>query len=164
VPTAGDTFTILTASGGLGGTTFTTELLPALGGGLYLDVVYNPNDVTLVAAGVLGDYNRDGVVEAADYTVWRDTLGSTTDMRANGDNSGASAGVIDQADYALWKAHFGDTAGSGSAGASPSQVGVPEPASLPLFLIGGVLLRGRLRSARRLAQKSQRSPQFGTRS
>ncbi len=27
-----------------------------------------------------GDYNQDGVVDAADYTVWRNTLGSTTDL------------------------------------------------------------------------------------
>ena len=40
---------------------------------------------------VLGDYNSNGIVDAADYTVWRDTLGSLTDLRANGDNTGASA-------------------------------------------------------------------------
>ncbi len=38
---------------------------------------------------VAGDYNGNGVVDAADYTIWRDTLGSTTDLRANGDNYGA---------------------------------------------------------------------------
>ena len=38
-----------------------------------------------------GDYNINGVVDAADYTVWRDTLGSRTDLRADGDNTGASA-------------------------------------------------------------------------
>jgi arabinogalactan endo-1,4-beta-galactosidase len=43
------------------------------------------NHCALPALDVLnvGDYNRDGVVDAADYTVWRDTLGSTTDLRAN---------------------------------------------------------------------------------
>ena len=28
-----------------------------------------------------GDYNDDGVVDAADYTVWRDAVGSTTASR-----------------------------------------------------------------------------------
>ena len=56
-----------------------------------------------------GDYNHNGVVDAADYTIWRDTLGSTTDLRANGVNIGVSAGKIDQADYAFWKSHFGNT-------------------------------------------------------
>ena len=32
-----------------------------------------------------GDYNFDGIVDAADYTVWVDTKGSTTDLRADGD-------------------------------------------------------------------------------
>ena len=36
-----------------------------------------------------GDYNQNHIVDAADYTIWRDTLGSTTDLRANGDNTGA---------------------------------------------------------------------------
>ncbi len=82
--------------------------------------------IELASPGPIGDYNGNGVVDAADYTVWRDTLGSTTDLRANGDDSGASVGVIDQADYALWKMHFGNTAG----GASVTGVGmaVPEPA------------------------------------
>ncbi len=79
-------------------------------------------------AAVQGDYNSNGIVDAGDYTIWRDTLGSTTDLRANGDNVGASAGKIDAADYSFWKSHFGNTSGSGSGGigsASP----VPEPAS-----------------------------------
>jgi hypothetical protein len=68
-----------------------------------------------------GDYNQNGRVDAADYTVWRNTLGGFTDLRANGDNSGASAGVVDEADYAFWKLHFGEVAGSpGSASAIPS--------------------------------------------
>ena len=58
----------------------------------------------------LGDYNHDGVANAADYTVWRNTLGSTADLRANGDNTNAIAGVVDQADYLFWKAHYGNTA------------------------------------------------------
>jgi hypothetical protein len=52
---------------------------------------------------VVGDYNSDGSVNAADYTVWRDTFGSTTDLRANGDDSNS---VIDAADYEVWKHHF----------------------------------------------------------
>ena len=90
----------------------------------------------------VGDYNGDGVVDAADYTVWRDTRGSTTDLRANGDNTGASAGLIDEADYLVWKAHFGQTYGSG-AGAMATAV-VPEPGTLAMWLLGvAVLVAGR---------------------
>ena len=40
---------------------------------------------TQIISVLTGDYNHDGIVSAADYTVWRDTLGSTTDLRADGD-------------------------------------------------------------------------------
>ncbi len=83
---------------------------------------------------VPGDYNHNGIVDAADYAIWRNTLGSTTDLRANGNNSGASAGKIDQADYTFWKSNFGDTSGSGG-----SALGVPEPASLLLLAMAALL-------------------------
>lgn len=67
-----------------------------------------------------GDYNQDGVVDAADYAVWRDTLGSTEDLRANGDDTGASQGVIDAADYAVWKAQYGVRAVEAVAAPEPS--------------------------------------------
>ena len=86
-----------------------------------------------------GDYNGNGAVDAADYTVWRDTLGSTTDLRANGDNTGASTGKIDQADYIIWKSNFGSMAGSGAAAA------VPEPATLWMLLTGILTLHCRRR-------------------
>ena len=44
-----------------------------------------------------GDYNGNSNVDAADFVIWRETLGSTTDLRANGNNAGHSAGVIDAA-------------------------------------------------------------------
>ena len=49
---------------------------------------------------VAGDYNGDGSVNAADYTVWRNTQGSADDLRADGNGDGS----VDQADYDLWKA------------------------------------------------------------
>lgn len=79
------------------------------------------------------DYNHNRVVDAADYTVWRDTLGSTTDLRANGDDTGASAGLIDLADFNFWKAHFGEAAGSGSGGTANGAV--PEPATSVLLML-----------------------------
>lgn len=67
----------------------------------------------------LGDYNLDSTVNAADYTIWRDTLGSTTDFRANGTNEGASLDLIDQADYQWWKDRFGN-AGRPAGAPSPT--------------------------------------------
>ncbi len=48
------------------------------------------------------DYNRNGVIDAADYTVWRDTLGATVSPGTGAD--GSRNGVIDQADYTFWVA------------------------------------------------------------
>jgi len=93
--------------------------------------------VARVEPGLLpGDYNMNGTVDAADYTIWRDTLGSTEDLRANGDDTGTSQGVIDQADYDFWKASFGQSAGAGSANAAA----VPEPASFLLVLIAALFV------------------------
>jgi hypothetical protein len=94
------------------------------------------SDMTVV--GLAGDFNGDGVVDAADYTTWRDHLGSSFNLHGNGDETGGSAGLVDQADYTLWKANFGHT-GSGS-GAGLGQRAVPEPGSLVLALLAVVSL------------------------
>jgi hypothetical protein len=60
-----------------------------------------------------GDYNNDGKVNAADYTVWRDHLGSTTFTLPNRDpayNVGSTAnptGAIGQGDYLAWQRNYG---------------------------------------------------------
>jgi hypothetical protein len=98
---------------------------------------------------VPGDYNADGVVDAADYTVWRDTLGSTTEFVANGDNTGTSHALIDQADYAFWKSRFGATSGAGAG--SLSGAAVPEPPTALLLLSAAAVLLGRRASAGRFS-------------
>jgi hypothetical protein len=76
----------------------------------------------IVAVPIAGDFNLNGTVDAADYTVWRNGLGSS----------------YLPADYAVWKSHFGQSLGSGSAGVSPSQAPVPEPGALLLALLGAI--------------------------
>jgi hypothetical protein len=73
-----------------------------------------------VAAAVPGDYNANGIVDAADYVIWRNTMGQTgSDLAADGDGSG----TIDGGDYDFWRARVG--AGGGAAASSAA---VPEPA------------------------------------
>lgn len=72
------------------------------------------------ATSVVGsDYNRNGLVDAADYTRWRDTLGSTTALAADGSGPtpGTPNGVVDQPDFDYWMSNFGDTTGAGAASA-----------------------------------------------
>jgi Type I phosphodiesterase / nucleotide pyrophosphatase/Dockerin type I domain len=75
--------------------------LSLLGLGPIPGSVINERQDLRVAA--VGDFNRDGHVDAADYTLWRDTNGSTTDLRADANGDGS----VDQADYELWKANHG---------------------------------------------------------
>lgn len=52
-----------------------------------------------------GDFNTDGIVDAADYTVWRDNLGSSVTPGTSGDAD--FDGAVTTADYAIWKEQFG---------------------------------------------------------
>ena len=76
-----------------------------------------------------GDHNIDGIVDAADYTVWRDTLGSNDTARRPTATATAS---IDSGDYDVWKSNFGNHSGSGAS----ANAAVPEPATLWLLLAG----------------------------
>jgi hypothetical protein len=78
-----------------------------------------------------GDYNEDGVVDAADYTVWRNTLGQEVDPDGSGADGNAS-GEIDAGDYLFWKERYGDVVMPGTGGLAI----VPEPASLSLVVVG----------------------------
>lgn len=95
-----------------------------------------------LAASLPGDFNFDGVVDAADYLVWRVASGSTglgIAADANGDQ------VVDAADYEIWKANFGGSAASSTA---VLVAAVPEPQSATLALIASLgLLRRRRRPA-----------------
>jgi hypothetical protein len=99
---------------------------PRFGG--YQDVLFSTGSLTFnvgepQAGAVLeGDYNRDGQVDAADYIVWRSSLGSSDILAADGDRSG----TVDEPDYGVWRSHFGRTLESSSA-VSTVVNGVPEP-------------------------------------
>src|SRR5262249_12999000 len=74
------------------------------------------------AASQVGDYNQNGVVDAADYTRWRDTLGQTGIAPSSGAD-GDGDGAIDSDDYNVWKNHFGN--GQAAAAASAAKQAVP---------------------------------------
>lgn len=129
-PAVGDAFDIV-SSNGLAGT-FSDLLLPALGNGLAWDVQYDAFNATLeVISSVLpGDYNEDGLVDAADYTVWRDHLGQSVLLAGD-----TTPGEVTQEDYDVWKSNFGATAAPTFGTSSGSQLAVPEPAAGLLMLL-----------------------------
>ena len=120
-PHSGDSFDILDW-GALSGT-FTAIQLPTLAGGLVWNTsqLYTTGVLSVASPGLPGDYNNNGIVDAADYVVWRKGLGTT----------------YTQNDYDVWRAHFGQTAGSGAAipSANPLSAAVPEPATLVLLML-----------------------------
>lgn len=67
-----------------------------------------------------GDFNADGVVDAADFTLWQDNVGSAG-LRLFGD--GNLDRQVDADDYELWFANFGRESGGDALVA----VALPEP-------------------------------------
>jgi hypothetical protein len=82
---------------------------------------------TLEVPTLVGDYNFDGKVDAADYTVWRD--GSPL-------ADGSGNGTVGPEDYTLWANNYGATATS-------SAVTIPEPSALALIACGLLFVRRR---------------------
>jgi hypothetical protein len=65
-----------------------------------------------------GDYNHNNRVDAADYTVWRNSLG-TGGLAPYSGADGDGDGAIGPEDYGVWKSHYGESLpGAGSGGAS----------------------------------------------
>ena len=137
-PVLGDAFEILTAAGGFQGTKFDDfDYSEApLAAGLKWNVRYTPTSVVLeVVNTLLGDYNQNGVVDAEDYTVWRDNLGAN--IALPNEDPAQTPGSVTPEDYDVWKLHFGETAPGNSARAiagvpGTGEAAVPEPASFLL--------------------------------
>jgi hypothetical protein len=88
-----------------------------------------PADQTLVVTETLqrsGDYNGDGLVDAADYSVWRDKLGTNANLPGD-----ETLGSVTQPDYVVWSTNFGIAAASSSG----QLFTIPEPATSLLFYL-----------------------------
>ena len=90
----------------------------------------------IAETGLAGDYNNDGTVDAADYSVWRDKEGDLATTLPND----VDGGVVGTAHYTTWKANFGATAAAAATA-------VPEPAGAALCLMAFTLGARRLRYA-----------------
>ena len=134
-PSAGNDFNIIDGNSISG--TFSTIQVPALAAGLTWNTshLYTTGVLSVVSAGLPGDYNYNGTVDAADYTIWRDHLGQSFPL-SNENPAAATPGVVDAEDYAFWKSHFGESLGSGSG--ATANATVPEPATLVLLMLAAI--------------------------
>lgn len=186
VPVLGDSFAIVNGQVGLS-TEFATTNLPALPVGLSWQL--NPSGTTVsldvVAATLAGDFNSNGVVDAADYIVWRknnSTQASYDIWRAHFGEANVTSlpgdyntdGHVDAADYIVWRsdptnhggtpagyntwrANFGQTSGSGSTYSSVLHLTVPEPSAVvPVVLLAFVATSRGIRSLVKASQSYRR--------
>lgn len=80
---------------------------------MFLSLTYKP---------IAGDYNSDGIVDAADFVVWRKIGGP-------------------QANYDEWRTHFGQTQASASSFEFVNHTAsVPEPIGAPCVWLAGIWL------------------------
>lgn len=100
-----------------------------------------------------GDYNADGRVDAADYTVWRDTLNESVTALTGADGNGD--GLINPQDLNVWATNYG---ASNAAVATT----LPEPVSAFLAAIGLVLSGGRGINCRMSRVTAGKTEQSGT--
>ena len=81
-----------------------------------------------------GDFNGDGAIDGADYTIWKDNVG--LDSSVLGANGSGEATVV-RKDYRIWEMNFQTSESVAGAGR------IPEPTSLLLAFLAltGVPLR-----------------------
>jgi hypothetical protein len=99
-------------------------------------------EVVPAATPVAGDFNEDGVVDAADFVVWRKNFNSMSDV-----GGGAEDSAFTISGYEDWRANFGRAAAGTGASLVANSAAVPEPTAATTFILLLPLIC--LRAARR---------------
>ncbi|MGD9635419.1 MAG: hypothetical protein AB7G28_15840 [Pirellulales bacterium] len=101
-----------------------------------------------IADSVVGDYSDNGLIDAADYTVWRDMLGADTLPN----RSSLASGLVGPEDFEYWKTQYG---GWGSASRADA---VPET-GLFVLVVGAGLGLGMFSNVRPTHTRREQPPQ-----
>ncbi len=134
VPTAGDTFEIIAAAGGINDTFDGDVSLPPLTGDLSWNVVYGTNGVALeILTPYTADFDGNGMVDGNDLGFWQDAM----ILHAHDEADADSDGDTDGSDFLAWQLQVGSGLGVPAAA-------VPEPSSLVLLSLGMLMLFCRL--------------------
>jgi hypothetical protein len=121
----------------------------------------------VVEFGLNGDFNQNGIVDAADYVEWRTTNATQVVPYSGADGNGD--GIVNDQDYLVWRAGFGavlrpdggvSLAAGGAAAAIAAAMAIPEPSACLLFALG-IAIAGSARYRRRVAGFAEfRRPEF----
>ncbi len=129
-PEVGSFFDLLNWTAAIDGAFHTLQIQSVPGLSWDVSQLYGIGQIVAIAAPALpGDYNSDGAVDAADYTTWRDALGTNTVLPND-----VTSGLVTLDDFDVWAANFGALPAAASA--------VPEPTSLGLILLVTGLMCG----------------------
>ncbi len=126
-PTLGQSYQLFEGSIGSISGAFQSIVAPTING-LTFNLMQNASSAMLVAVTapfLAGDYSGNGRVDAADYTLYRDALGTNTTLFND-----TTPGSVTAADYTVWRTNFGQSLSAAAASA------VPEPAAILLALLG----------------------------
>jgi GH25 family lysozyme M1 (1,4-beta-N-acetylmuramidase) len=113
--------------------------VPGIAGGFVDRDVYFGTQAQLDAmlvgydGAIPGDFNRDNMVDMADYILWRSKNGQTVPIYSGADGNGDAK--VDINDYNVWRSHYGNSQRPPSGAVSLSGEAVPEPGSILLALI-----------------------------
>jgi hypothetical protein len=130
---------------GTDATGLTPAQLAAIDGGIY-SLSSQGYLTTMSTPSLLGDYNEDGLVDAADYTVWRDAENGNVALP----NDNGLGTPIGSSHYDLWAGNYGNSLAPAAS--------IPEPGALLLTLSAvGVLCRGKRRMPRTTPLDTHRS-------
>jgi cyclophilin family peptidyl-prolyl cis-trans isomerase len=145
MPSAGDSFTVLSAASIVGG--FNSLELPQLTPGLVWR--YSQSATAVMLSVALADYNRNGVVDVADYVLWRNTQNTSVSPSTGADGNGD--GLVNNLDYVIWRSNFGNRSGIAAGTGSLIAAALPEPSTFFIAVAGGMLLAaGRRRTSRQI--------------
>ncbi|MEN1679296.1 MAG: family 10 glycosylhydrolase [Planctomycetota bacterium] len=125
----------ITGDGLISGPQLTLDSIQISGFGdavVYLDTIAHNPAGTLAAPFADGDYDRNGVVDLADYEAWRAAFNQEVSPGSGADGNGD--GRVDAADFTIWRDALAD--------AVPPLSATPEPAAFGVLAIAFVVGSG----------------------
>lgn len=125
-----------------------------LGGGNFQFDSLGDDAVLKIAVHKVGDYNRDTLVDLADYEHWRVSFGATGPSAMDCDGNGD--GIVDAADYLVWRKAMSSGGAQGASSNHLAATSVPEPTMA--YGLGAGVVAALLRNKRSILPRHENTP------